>query len=100
MELKRLWGGIAVVPWKNYLGYRGVIPGGAPRASVVVLKQLLWEIGHSHLTIDDRYDEPTRNVVREIQARNGLVADGVVGDLTKIVLFNEKQGLPIPHLQP
>ncbi|MBL0715627.1 MAG: AAA family ATPase [Desulfosarcina sp.] len=99
IELKGIWGGLAVVPWKNYLGYRGVIPGGAPRASVVVLKQLLWELGHSHLTINDRYDDLTRNAVREIQAKHGLVVDGMVGDLTKIVLYNEKQGLPIPHLR-
>jgi general secretion pathway protein A len=98
-ELEGLWGGIALVPWKNYLGYRGIIPDGAPRASVVVLKQLLWELGHSHLIIDDHYDAPTRNVVREIQAKHGLVVDGLVGDLTKIVLYNEKQGLPIPHLR-
>ena len=99
IELKGLWGGMAVVPWKNYLGYRGVIPDGAPRASVVVLKQLLWELGHSQLVINDHYYALTRNVVREIQAKNGLVVDGLVGDLTKIVLYNEKQGLPIPHLQ-
>ena len=98
-ELERFWGGIAMVPWKNYLGYRGVIPDGAPRASVVVLKQLLWELGHSHLIINDDYDAPTRNAVREIQAKHGLVVDGLVGDLTKIVLYKEKQGLPIPHLR-
>jgi general secretion pathway protein A len=96
---RQMWGRIAVVPWKNYLGYRGVIPGGAPNAAIVVLKQLLWELGHSQLTIDDRYDILTRNAVREVQAKNGLKVDGMVGDLTKIVLFNEKQGLPIPHLQ-
>ena len=97
--LEAVWGGLAVVPWKNYLGYRGIIPGGAPRPSVVVLKQLLWELGHSHLTINDHYDDQTRNVVREIQAKHGLVVDGLVGDLTKIVLYNEKEGLPIPHLK-
>ncbi len=96
---KAIWGGTAVVPWKNYLGYRGVIPGGTPRSSVVVLKQLLWEIGYSQLTINDRYDDQTRNAIKEIQAKNGLVVDGLVGDLTKIVLYNEKQGLPIPHLR-
>ena len=88
-----------MVPWKNYLGYRGVIPGGTPRSSVVVLKQLLWEIGYSQLTINDRYDDQTRNAIKEIQAKNGLVVDGLVGDLTKIVLYNEKQGLPIPRLR-
>ena len=98
LTLMRLWGGTVVIPWKNYMGYEGVIPGGAPRAAVVLLKQLLWEIGYSQLVIDDRYDETTRHAVREIQAKHGLVVDGLVGNMTKIVLFNEKRSLPIPHL--
>ena len=98
-ELQARWGQVAVVPWKNYLGYRGVIPAGTPRSSVVVLKQFLWEIGYSQLTINERYDDQTRNAIKEIQAKNGLVVDGLVGDLTKIVLYNEKQGLPIPRLK-
>ena len=98
LTLMRLWGGKVVIPWKNYMGYPGVIPGGAPRAAVVLLKQLLWEIGFSQLVIDDRYDEMTRRTVREIQARHGLAVDGLVGNMTKIVLFNDKQSLPIPRL--
>jgi len=98
LTLKRIWGGKAFIPWKNYMGYPGVIPGGAPRAAVVLLKQLLWEIGYAQLIIDDRYDEATRRAVREIQAKHGLVVDGLVGNMTKIALFNEKQSLPIPHL--
>ena len=64
-----------------------------------MLKQFLWEIGYSQLTINERYDDQTRNAIKEIQAKNGLVVDGLVGDLTKIVLYNEKQGLPIPRLK-
>lgn len=94
-----LWGGVAIVPWKNYMGYPGIIPGGAPRSSVVILKQLLWELGYSYLTIDDRYDARTRMAVRELQAKHGLVVDGIVGNMTKIILFNEKKTLPIPHLK-
>jgi general secretion pathway protein A len=97
--LVNFWGGVAIVPWKNYMGYPGIIPGGAPGASVVILKQLLWEIGYSHLTIDDRYDARTRLAVRELQAKHGLVVDGIVGNMTKIILFNEKETLPIPHLR-
>lgn len=96
--LKQFRDGRAFILWKNYMGYQGVIPGGAPRAAVVLLKQLLWEIGYGHLVIDDRYDEVTRQAVKEIQARHGLVVDGLVGNRTRIVLFNEKQSLPIPHL--
>ena len=94
----RYWQGVAIVPWKNYLGYPGIIPGGAPSTSVVILKQMLWEIGFSYLTIDDRYDAMTRNAVRELQAQNGLLADGKVGDKTKIILLNAKRDLSIPHL--
>jgi general secretion pathway protein A len=94
-----LWGGVAIVPWKNYMGYPGIIPGAAPSSSVVILKQLLWELGYSHLTIDDRYDVMTRLAIRELQAKHGLVVDGIVGNMTKIILFNEKRTLPIPHLR-
>ena len=97
-NLMRHWSGEAFVVWKNYMGYEGVIPGGAPRPAVVFLKQLLWESGYPDLVIDERYDETTRNAVRKIQAKYGLKVDGLVGDMTKIVLFNEKQSLPIPHL--
>lgn len=93
-----LWDGVAIVPWKNYMGYHGVIPGGAPGSSVVILKQLLWELGYSYLTINDRYDAMTRYAVRELQAKHGLMVDGKVGNMTKIILFNEKRNLPIPHL--
>jgi general secretion pathway protein A len=97
--LEDLWDGVAIVPWKNYMGYPGIIPGGAPGPSVVILKQLLWELGYSYLAINDRYDAMTRNAVRELQAKHGLVVDGKVGNMTKIILFNEKRNLPIPHLR-
>ena len=93
------WDGVALIPWKNYLGYKGVIPGGAPDAAVITLKQLLWEIGYSHLTINDRFDAETRSAIMEIQAKHGLEVDGKVGSLTKIALFHEREGLPIPRLR-
>jgi general secretion pathway protein A len=98
LTLKRIWDGKAYIPWKNYLAYPGVIPGGTPRAAIILLKQLLWEIGYMQLIINDNYDTKTRQAVREIQAKHGLAVDGLVGDMTKIALFNEKQSLPIPHL--
>ena len=93
------WDGAVLIPWKNFLGYHGVIPGGAPDAAVILLKQLLWEIGYSHLLINNRFDTETRRVIMEIQARHGLAVDGKVGNMTKIVLCNQKKGLPIPRLQ-
>ena len=98
LDLMRHWSGEAFIVWKNYMGYEGIIPGEAPRPAVVSLKQLLWEIGYQNVVIDERYDETTRHAVREIQAEHGLKVDGLVGDRTKIVLFNAKRSLPIPHL--
>lgn len=93
------WDGVALIPWKNYLGYHGVIPGGAPDEAVILLKQLLWEIGYSQLVINNTFDPETRKTIMEIQAKHGLTVDGMVGNMTKIVLFNEKEGLPIPRLR-
>ena len=98
LNLMRHWSGEAFVVWKNYMGYEGIIPGGAPRPAVVSLKQLLWESGYPNLVIDDQYDEATRNAIKEVQTEHGLQVDGLVGDRTRIVLFNEKRSLPIPHL--
>ena len=98
LTMMRLWGGKAYIPWKNYMGYEGIIPIGTPLSAVIPLKQLLWEMGYADLIIDDRYDEKTRNAVREVQAKYGLKVDGLVGDMTKIVLFNQKRSLPIPRL--
>jgi general secretion pathway protein A len=93
------WDGVALIPWKNYIGYLGVIPGGAPDAAVILLKQLLWEIGYSQLVINNRFDAETRHAIMEIQARHGLAVDGKVGNMTRIVLYNEKEELPIPRLR-
>jgi general secretion pathway protein A len=93
------WTGQAVIFWKNYMGYRGVITDGAPRSAIIVLKQLLRESGYPHLTVDGHYDDLTRYAVQDLQAKNGLIVDGLVGDRTKILLFNQKPRLPIPHLR-
>jgi peptidoglycan hydrolase-like protein with peptidoglycan-binding domain len=55
-------------------------------------------MGFSHIEISGIYDPATRWAVQAIQARHGIPVDGVVGPLTKIVLYNEKSSLPIPHL--
>jgi general secretion pathway protein A len=62
------------------------------------LKILLKEIGFDGIRVDERYDFETQQAVRSVQKRHGLKADGYVGPLTKIVLYNEKADLPIPHL--
>lgn len=90
--------GTAFVVWKNYMGFEGTIPLSYPKGSVIMLKMLLREIGHREIEIDAVYGAQTQETVKAIQRKYGLTADGYVGPLTKIVLYNEKGGLPAPRL--
>ncbi|MCD6585016.1 MAG: AAA family ATPase [Desulfobacteraceae bacterium] len=92
------WGGEAFVFWKNFYTYQGTIPLDAPGESVITLKLHLRDIGYQHIEISGTYDLATRMAIKAIQARHGIPIDGYVGPLTKIVLYNEKQSLAIPHL--
>lgn len=90
--------GAAYVIWKNFIGIQGTIPLYEPPDSVVNLKLHLRNIGFKDLDIQPVYDAATRDVIKAIQSKHGLAADGIVGSLTKIVLYNEKKALPIPHI--
>lgn len=92
------WNGVAYVLWENFYHYRGIIPLHAAGDSVITLKMHLRELGFKDLDINAAYDDSTRSAVRAVQARHGIPVDGYVGPLTKIVLYNEKTGLKIPHL--
>ncbi|MCP4148928.1 MAG: hypothetical protein GY757_14370, partial [bacterium] len=97
-ELKEYWVGKAYIIWKNFHNCTGAIPKNAPAESIVILKNLLREIGFSHLNTDTIYDDATRLAVEKIQEKHGLYVDGIVGDLTKIAIYNENKGLKIPHI--
>ena len=92
------WSGIGFVFWKNFYNYQGTIPLDAPGESVITLKLHLRDIGYQHIEISGTYDLATQMAIKAIQARHGIPIDGYVGPLTKIVLYNEKQSLAIPHL--
>lgn len=92
------WTGEAYVFWKNFLNCEGTIPPGAGRESVIALKMLLQDIGFNNIEITPYYDEAVRDAVKAVQKRNSITVDGIVGPVTKIVLYNEKKGLKIPHI--
>jgi len=98
-DIKDRWSGIAYVPWKDFYGCTGVIPTYAPEASVKALKLLLKDIGYQDLEINPIYDDQTKQAVVEVQKKNGLPPDGVVGPFTKIVLYNEQKNIKIPHIR-
>jgi len=98
-EIMFFWSGIAYIPWKNFLSIWGTIPLHAYRDSIITLKLLLQELGYKDIAITDEYDDRTRQIIEEIQARYGIPVDGFVGPLTKIILYREKNAFEMPHLQ-
>lgn len=97
-EMKSYWSGIAYIPWRDFLNCRGDIPLDAPKESVFTLKMLLRDIGFTGIKLDHVYDGITRKAVEKIQETHGIVKDGIVGARTKIVIYNQKKELKIPHL--
>jgi hypothetical protein len=97
-ELSRNWNGIAYLPWRNFLSLSGTIPGNAPADSVLALKMLLRDLGHTGIPLSKDYDGTTQQTVERIQAKYGVPVDGVVGNLTKIILYREGKSFDIPRL--
>ncbi|MBW1699098.1 MAG: AAA family ATPase [Deltaproteobacteria bacterium] len=98
-EVKSHWTGVAYILWKNFLNCWGEIPEYASRESIITLKMIMKEIGFHHITLDPTYDEPTREAVKAVQRKHGLLDDGIVGPFTKIILYNEYQSFKIPHIR-
>jgi len=97
-KLKTYWSGPAYIPWKNFLSLTGIIPFHSSADTILTLKMLLRNIGFDTIEISPVYDAPTRQTIIEIQEKHGIPTDGLVGSLTKIVLYNEKMSFDIPHI--
>ena len=97
-DLESYWSGSAYIPWKNFLSLTGTIPLDSPKDSIITLKMLMQDIGFNKVEISPFYDDSTQQAVKEIQEKHGIRIDGIVGSLTKIVLYNEKKYLGIPHI--
>jgi general secretion pathway protein A len=97
-QIKPYWQGVAYIPWKDFLGYEGVIPYKSSGDSVLSLKAFIRDLGYEGIEISPAYDGQTVMVVKGIQAKHGIRTDGLVGPLTKIALYNENRSLNIPRL--
>jgi general secretion pathway protein A len=87
------------VPWKDFMSPDGSAPNRPPGDAIAALKNQLSEIGYTQLETGPSYDDQTKETVKQIQMKHGLEPDGIVGSLTKIVLFNENRRLEIPHIR-
>ena len=98
-KMQSYWSGNAYILWKNFFNYSGDIPLDAPTESVFALKMLLRDIGFKEIKLDNLYDDFTRETIKRIQEKHGIDIDGIVGARTKIVIYNEKKELKIPHIR-
>jgi len=98
-KMQSYWSGNAYILWKNFFNYSGDIPLDAPSESIFTLKMLLRDIGFKDIKPDNLYDDFTRETIKKIQEKHGIEVDGIVGARTKIVIYNEKKELKIPHIR-
>ncbi len=98
-EVNLYWSGVAYLAWKNFLSIWGTLPSQTNNDSIITLKLLLRELGYPDLELNTDYDVQTRSAIQEIQARYGIHPDGVVGPLTKIILYHLKGSFDMPKLR-
>ncbi len=92
-----LTGDIYII-WKDTLGYNRIISGGSSEASIISIKLRLKNLGFSDIDLTPVYDTPVINAVKLIQEEYGLTPDGLVGPLTKLILYNVKKDNSVPYL--
>ena len=97
-EINLYWSGVAYLPWKNFLSISGTLPTRTNKDSIITLKLLLHELGYDNVELNGDYDARTRNAIEEIQTKYGILADGFVGPLTKIILYKSKGSFAMPGL--
>ncbi|MEN8212295.1 MAG: AAA family ATPase [Thermodesulfobacteriota bacterium] len=97
-ELSPYLSGDMYIIWKDNLGKNRVIAKNSSKDSIMALKLLLSEIGFPLVDMSPVYDTQVKQAIKQIQKKYGLVEDGLVGPLTKIVLFNEKKDDDVPRL--
>jgi len=98
-ELKSYWKDSGYIPWKNFLGLSTTNHFRLSGDSVITLKIVLKDIGFDDIQISSSYDDTTKRAIKQIQERHGLAADGIVGPLTQIALYNEIKSSGIPYIK-
>jgi general secretion pathway protein A len=85
--LEVFWGGQAHVLWRDFDGLGPGLQPGARGLAVAQLQTLLRRAGIADLEPNGTFDAGTARAVVDFQRRHRLDADGVVGPLTRIVLY-------------
>jgi general secretion pathway protein A len=96
--LENLWTGQAHVLWRDFDALGPTLRQGARGAAVVHLQELLRRVGTGGVDPTGTFDAGTAKAVLDFQRAHRLDADGVVGPLTRIVLYATGGGYRRPAL--
>jgi general secretion pathway protein A len=85
--LDSMWTGRASILWRDFDGLGPTLRPGVRGAAVAHLQELLRRVGMAGVTPTGTFDARTAKAVVDFQRAHQLDADGVVGPLTRIVLY-------------
>src|SRR6266404_1605058 len=97
-EMSHVWLGEAHVFWRDFLNLSAYMAPGSVGEDVMKLQQMLARIGEYQGSFSSSYDRPTSEAIARFQRSRKLVADGVVGPLTKILLYEATGAFDHPRL--
>ncbi len=97
-EMTHVWLGEAHVFWRDFLNLSPYMAPGSAGEDVMKLQQMLARIGEYQGAFSSSYDRPTAEAIARFQRSRRLVADGVVGPLTKILLYEAVGAFDHPRL--
>jgi general secretion pathway protein A len=97
-DVDRVWLGDAHVFWRDFEAFSSRLVPGARGPEVERLQKLLARVGVYPSAPSLTYDTATTEAVARFQRSRRLVPDGIVGPLTKIVLYGALDDYPHPRL--
>lgn len=96
--VKRRWTGEAHVVWRDFESLPPVLNRGDSGPSVAWVQSSLALLGHYPYEPTGRFDPATVRAVQSFQRDHRLRADGEVGPVTKMVLYDALPAYPVPRL--
>ena len=97
-EIEARWTGDAYVVWRDYAGLPRIVDVGDEGPHVEWLQHALARTGHYFGAPNGSFDVETLSAVRAFQTSSGIAADGRVGPMTKIRIYQELGERVIPIL--
>ncbi len=97
-EVDRVWLGDAHVLWRDFEGFSSRLVPGSSGPEVRRLQQMLSRVGVYPDAPSLTYDTATSEAVARFQRSHRLAPDGIVGPLTKIVLYGALADYRHPRL--